>query len=49
VTNEILSGYAATDDREQIGRFLRLAFPLELGSFPELLSALKEQESSGNS
>jgi hypothetical protein len=43
VTNELIGRYPATDDREQIGRFLRFAFPIGLGSFTELLSALKKQ------
>jgi hypothetical protein len=32
---EVLSGYMAANDREQMGRFLRHAFQLDVGSFPE--------------
>jgi len=38
---ELMGRYAAVDDREQMGRFLRHAFPLGLASFTELLSTLK--------
>lgn len=34
---EFIGGYVpAASDREQIGRFLRQAFPLDLGSFAEV-------------
>jgi hypothetical protein len=46
MTHELISGYPSADDREQMGRFLRHAFPLGLGSFAELLSALNGEESS---
>jgi len=39
---ELIGRYAAADDREQMGRFLRHAFPLGLASFTELLSMLKD-------
>jgi hypothetical protein len=44
VTYELLSQYPPADDREQIGRLLRHAFPLSLESFAELLSAIKAEE-----
>lgn len=43
---ELLEEYPATDDREQMGRLLRHAFPLGLGSFTELPEALKGVETS---
>lgn len=47
MTYQLLGEYPAADDREQIGRLLRHAFPLSLGSFAELLSAIKGEEASG--
>jgi hypothetical protein len=44
MTRELIGGYPAADGREQIGRFLRYAFPLGLGSFPELLNDLENKE-----
>ncbi len=44
MTRELIGGYPAADVREQMGRFLRHAFPLGLGSFTELLSDLKDDE-----
>ena len=41
MTSELIRRYAAANDREQMGRFLRHAFPLGLASFTELLSTLK--------
>ena len=49
MNHELIGKYPAADDREQMGRFLRQAFPLGLGSFVELLSALKDKDASGNS
>jgi hypothetical protein len=46
MTHELISEYPSADDREQMGRFLRHAFPLGLGSFAELLGALKGEEAS---
>lgn len=37
------AGYA-TNDREQVGRLLRYAFPLRLDSFPEVQAALGDAE-----
>jgi hypothetical protein len=48
VTHELIGEYPATDDREQMGRFLRHVFPLGLRSFAEFPSALKGEETSGN-
>lgn len=48
MNHELLGEYPATDDRDQMGRFLRHAFPLGLGSFAELLSALDGEQASGN-
>ena len=44
MTREILGDYAAANDREQMGRFLRHAFPLGLESFADLLRALEDEE-----
>jgi hypothetical protein len=41
---ELLSGYAAANDREQMGRFLRHAFPLDLGFFPEVRNAPNNEQ-----
>lgn len=43
MARELIGGHAAANDREQMGRFLRHAFPLGLGSFTELLNALDEK------
>jgi hypothetical protein len=40
MTHELIGGYAAASDREQMGRFLRYAFPLDLESFNGLPSGL---------
>lgn len=44
MTHGLIGEYPAADDREQIGRFLRHAFPLGLGLFAELLNGLKDDE-----
>jgi len=44
MTRELIGGFPAANDREQMGRFLRHAFPLGLGSFKELLGSLEDQE-----
>lgn len=44
MTYKLIGEYPAADDREQMGRFLRHAFPLKLGSFPELLNVLNGEE-----
>jgi hypothetical protein len=44
VTYELISEYPAAGEREYIGRLLRHAFPLGLGAFAELLSAIRDQE-----
>jgi len=44
MTRELIGEYPAANGREQIGRFLRHAFPLGLGSFSELLSVLNNDE-----
>jgi hypothetical protein len=41
---KILGTYPTADEREQMGRFLRHAFPLGLGSFSEALKDLKREE-----
>ena len=46
--HELIGEYPAADDREQMGRFMRYAFPLGLGSFADLPTALKGEEASGN-
>jgi hypothetical protein len=38
MTNELISGHPAATEREQVGRFLRHAFPLGLDSFAGLVS-----------
>ena len=38
MTRELIGGFPAANDREQIGRFLRYAFPLGPASFGEVLS-----------
>ena len=43
MTRELIGGFPAANDREEIGRFLRHAIPLGLGSFTELLSELDDQ------
>ena len=48
MTHEIIGEYPAADDREQMGRFLRHAFPLGLGSFAELPDALEGEGESGD-
>lgn len=42
--HELIGGYVAANDREQMGRFLRHAFPLGVGSFTELLKVLNDDE-----
>jgi hypothetical protein len=44
MSRELIGEYPAANDREQMGRFLRHAFPLGLGSFSELLDLLKGDE-----
>jgi hypothetical protein len=44
MTRELIGGFPAVDGREQMGQFLRHAFPLGLGSFEELLVKLEEEE-----
>ena len=44
MTYKLIGEYPAADDREQMGRFLRHAFPLGLGLFKELLGSLEEDE-----
>ena len=41
MTRELIGGYPAADDREQLGRFLRYAVPLEPESLTEFLGDLK--------
>lgn len=43
MTRELIGGYSA-NDRELLGRFLRYAFPLRVGSFAEILSAHKDNK-----
>ena len=38
MTRELIGGFPASNHREQMGRFLRYAFPLGLESFAELQS-----------
>ena len=45
---ELTNEYPTADDREQMGRILRHAFPLGLGSFTGLPEALKEAMWSGD-
>lgn len=40
----LIGGFPAANDREQMGQFLRHAFPLSLGSFEELLGSLESDE-----
>jgi hypothetical protein len=42
MTGELIGGYAAASDREQMGRFLRYAFPLDLESFKGLPRGLEK-------
>jgi hypothetical protein len=44
MTPELIGGYPAADGREQMGRFLRHAFPLGLRSFTELLEILNDEK-----
>jgi hypothetical protein len=44
MTNGLIGDYPAADDREQIGRFLRHAFPLGAQAFAELLRRLENKE-----
>jgi hypothetical protein len=48
VTHELIGEYPTADDREQMGRFLRHAFPLGLGLFAEFPSALRLEKTSSN-
>lgn len=41
---ELIGGHAAANGREQMGRFLRYAYPLGLESFSELLRNLEEDQ-----
>ena len=43
MTRELIGDYSA-NDRELLGRFLRYAFPLRVGSFAEILSAHKDNK-----
>jgi hypothetical protein len=44
MTHELIGGYAAADDHEEMGRFLRHAFPLGLESFAGLVSKSGEND-----
>ncbi len=44
MARELIGEYPAANDREQMGRFLRYAFPLGLGSFSELLNVLNDHD-----
>ncbi|HEX5237953.1 MAG TPA: hypothetical protein VFW39_05765 [Sphingomicrobium sp.] len=44
MTRELIGGFPAANDREQMGRFLHYAFPLGPGSFEELLGRLEEEK-----
>ena len=44
MTHELLGEYPAADGHEQIGRFLRYAFPLGLQSFAGLVSESGEHD-----
>jgi hypothetical protein len=44
MTHELIGGYPAADDHEQMGRFLRYAFPLGLKSFAGLVSKSGEHD-----
>lgn len=44
MTRELIGGFPVAHEREQMGRFLRHAFPLGLGLFKELLGSLEEDE-----
>ena len=44
MTRELIGGFPAANDREQMGRFLRHSFPLGLGAFAELLKDLEDKE-----
>lgn len=44
MSDELIGGYPAADDREQVGRFLRHAFPLGLKSFAGLVSKNGEHD-----
>jgi hypothetical protein len=44
VTHELIQEYPVADERGQIGRLLRHAYPLELGQFTELLSAIRDEK-----
>src|SRR6266542_3673745 len=44
MTGEFIGGDPLASDREQMGRFLRYAFPLGLQSFTELPSDIKDEE-----
>jgi hypothetical protein len=44
MTRELIGDYPAASDREQMGRFLRHAFPLGFESLAELLSVLKDDK-----
>ncbi len=44
MTRELIGGYAIANDREQMGRFLRHAFPLGLQSFTDVLTDLQSKE-----
>ena len=43
MARELMAGYPAANDREQMGQLLRYAFPLGLKSFTELLSELEDE------
>ena len=44
MARELIGGYPAANDREQMGLLLRYAFPLGLGSFTVMLSKLRNEE-----
>jgi hypothetical protein len=42
--HELIGGYPTADGREQMGRFLRHAFPLDLGSFARTLNGAADEK-----
>jgi hypothetical protein len=42
MTHELIGGLPAANEREQMGRILRYAFPLGLASFNELLGSFED-------
>ena len=44
MNHDLMGGVPSADDREQMGRFLRYAYPLSLRSFSELTGSRRDHD-----